>query len=135
MTDQREGETTNPHILIVSSVAKSRGQLGRVFKQAGISCEGVRSTDAALKRLADGEPPITGVLTDPLKGQYPQVMEAARQAGATAVLMTHSSLTLGQAKIEGVPAYMQGSLAGEASVPASIDSMISHFVSPVAQVQ
>jgi hypothetical protein len=105
-----------------------RGHLGRIFKHAGVGCEAVRDAAAAVKRLEKGEPRITGVLTDPLKGNYPKVVEAAQRVGASVVLMTHSSLTLYKAQGEEIPAYLQSDLVGRAREDNMIDSMLSDLV-------
>jgi CheY-like chemotaxis protein len=131
VTDQHEGEPESPHILIVDQRPNLRGRLGQIFKNAGISYEGVEDADSAVEKLTAGnEPPITGVLTGALMGDYPRVVEASREAGVNVALMTQSSLTRYQAQGEGIAAYPQSRLTGEARHPRTIKSMIAELVPP-----
>jgi hypothetical protein len=112
MITQHEIDLVKPRILIVGGTPLLHQRLGRAFRPVGISYELAHGAKDALKRLDEGEPPITGVLTDALHGDYPQVIEAAREIGAHAVLMTRSSLTLLRAQQEDIPAYLTGQFAG-----------------------
>lgn len=127
MTDQYENSLATPHILIVDTSSIFRGRLGQIFRGADISFEGATNADSALKKLSEGDPPITGVLTDALRGDYRQVIEAARQVGANVVLMTGSSLTLSQVQSEGITAFLQSRLIGDGDSvePRTIDTMVS----------
>jgi len=112
MTQDQERNLPQPNILIVGADPKIRQRLRYAFEPRGISYESASSAKEALKKLDDGEPPITGVLTCALQGDYPKVLEAARGIGAQAVLMTRSSMTLQKAHEEATPAYLIGQLAG-----------------------
>ena len=112
MTEQREKTSAKPNILIVGADPKLRQRLRHAFQPKGISYEAARNAKEAIKRLDDGEPPITGVVTCVLQGDYPKVLEAAREIGAQAVLMTRSSMTLQRAHEEDTPTYLIGQLAG-----------------------
>lgn len=113
-----------PHILVVEAASLLRGRLSRLFKEAGISCEGVASADSAVRRLNEGEPPVTGVLTDTLEGTYPRVLEAAGQIGAAAVLVVRGSLALYHARDKGIPAFKQSNLIGASRHEHSIKAML-----------
>jgi DNA-binding NtrC family response regulator len=112
MTGQQERNLPKPNILIVGADPILCSRLRNAFRPKGIAYESARSAKEALKRLDEGEPPITGVLTNALRGDYAKVLEAAREIGAHAVLMTHSSLTVSRAQQEDIPAYLIGQFAG-----------------------
>lgn len=134
MTGRHEDNPDTPHILIVGRSSIFRGRLGQIFTSAGIRSQGVASANSALKKLDEADPPITGVLTDTLEGDYPQVIEAVRQIGVNLVLMTRSSLTISRMRDEGITAYTQDSLIGDNPEPSTIDAMISALVPPPVSI-
>ena len=134
MTQQHEANLVKPHILIVGGDPILRQRLRHAFQPLGITYESVTKAEDALKRLDGGEPPVTGVLTDALRGEYPQVLEAAREIGARAVLMTNSSLTLRQAQEEDIPVYLKSQFAGRAGRSNTMVDKLIMDLAPVSEI-
>jgi len=136
MTEQSESGLVKPHVLIVGKSTQIGGHqgLGEVLRDEGISYELVPSTGAkpALKRLQGGEPPITGVLTEGLGGEYPLVIEAARRIGANAVLLTRSAVVLQQAREQKIRAYSHNKIVGRLREMEAVHSLISDLVPSTA---
>ena len=96
---------TEVQILTVDRESEWTSFLGKALGKAGLVCHTVTDADAAIEVLSREDMEITSVITDGLRGKWPQVAEAAIEAGAMPVLVTRSSFPLSGAAEMGVPTY------------------------------
>lgn len=103
----RKGQGENPrHVLIVSETTELHTKLVGIFNGKKISHESADTVQAALARLAaTEEPPVTGVVTEGLGGEWRKLIPTVRHIGVATVLLTSSSIVKATALSEGVTAY------------------------------
>ena len=130
MTGGPEDGLMQPHILIVGMESMARGRLRNMLNVEGMDSEQVIGTNNTLERLANGDPSATGLLTGTLHGEYLRVMQAARDLGVNAVLLTHSQMTVREVRAARIPAYLQSKIVGPSIDKSMRRSLIEDLLSP-----
>lgn len=99
-------EPDKARILAVDDHEGWRQTLGEGLAALGLEHEVVGDTDTAVERLQTGE--FTGVITDGLNGEWPRVVQAAREVGTAPVLITMDESALTTADEGGISAFDKG---------------------------
>jgi hypothetical protein len=101
-----------PRILIVSDDNALHRRLGYAFMPYSVELESARNARDSIVRMRILEPPITGVVTDGLRGEYHSVINAAREIDARVALVVSSTLAFRNAQSEHIPVCMSHRLKG-----------------------
>ena len=98
-------DPTEPQVLTVDRDTEWNKFLGRALGSAGLRYQTVGRADDAVEVLSGEDTSIKSVITDGLGGKWPQVAEAALQAGIMPILVTKSAFPLTGAAEMGVPTF------------------------------
>lgn len=110
MAKQLTGETVEPKILTVDREGEWSSLVGKALKGAGLRVEAVTTMDKAIAAMSQEDTEITTVITEGLNGKWPQLAQAAVEAGIMPVVVTRSSLSLSSAEEMGVPVFVKNDL-------------------------
>ena len=110
MTKKYTGETIAPKILTVDREGDWSPFVGKALKKAGLSVETVTNAGKAIEALTQEDTEITSVITEGLSGNWPEVAQAAVEAGIMPVVVTRSSFSLSSAEETGVPVFGKNAL-------------------------
>jgi hypothetical protein len=106
MTDFAEAHEFSPHVLIGHDGSEWARVLRINMQRADIGTEEFTSPVRIVDRLSiNKEPHITAVVTDAFDGQWRKIYDQTRQIGASAILLTKSTIVLRNARSEGILAF------------------------------